>query len=393
MRIGLMLRALDERGGVGVYAYNITKELLKLETGHEFFFYYRSSAPLGTFSSENVTEKVLRAPGKALWDQVRVPLEAYRDRLDVLFHPKFTAPLLCPCPVVMAVHGADWFMPDQAVFYHWLDVRYIRTVMPLYFRKCARVVSVSKLTTQNFNNVLSLPTGKVQTVYFGPAEHFVPVRSKERLTEVQEGYRLPRNFFLTLAKVGSGAKRKNFGNLIEGYRRYWEASGDPVSLVVGGRDCERFRAEFAIPSEGFGADVRFPGWIDQQDLPAIYSSSLAYIYPSNLEAFPIPLTEAMATATPIVTSNVNGLEEIAGDAALYVDPSRPSEIAAALARIEADDQLRGELSDLGLSRSKMFSWRRCASEVLDILVGAAGSSPKLLDPEQEVDRAQRSELS
>jgi glycosyltransferase involved in cell wall biosynthesis len=119
----------------------------------------------------------------------------------------------------------------------------------------------------------------------------------------------------------------------------------------------------------------FPGWIDQSDLPAIYSLADLYLYPSNLEAFPIPITEAMACGTPIITSRANGLEEIAGSAALLVNPDDPEEIADAVQRVLTTPGLQAELSAAGLERSRRFSWERCAKETLDILRGLAAAAP------------------
>ncbi|HYQ73206.1 MAG TPA: hypothetical protein VET88_14915, partial [Gammaproteobacteria bacterium] len=95
MKIGIMLRALDEKGGIGVYTQNITEELLRLDRRNRYILYYRNAANLGRFAHyDNVTERLVRGGGKALWDQVRIPLACWRDRVDVVFHPKFTVPLL-----------------------------------------------------------------------------------------------------------------------------------------------------------------------------------------------------------------------------------------------------------------------------------------------------------
>ena len=367
MRIGLMLRAFDEKGGVGVYTRNIVEELLGFDRRNQYILFYRNREHLGRYSHyENVTERWVRGGSKAAWDQIAIPLACRREKVDVLFHPKFTAPLLAPCRVVMVVHGADWFIPEQAQFYGKLDVRYIRTVMPWYFRKCSVVISVSELTTENFNSVLRLPAGKVKTVYFGPARHFRRVTDRSELEQVRTRYDLPEEFVLTLTKRGGGT-RKNLGKLLEAYARYHASVPNPQKLVIGGKDCELYRVEYSIPEDGYGADIVFPGWIDQQDLPAVYSLASLYLYPSNLEAFPIPLTEAMACGTPIVTSNINGLEEIAGDAALLVDPTNPQDIASALEEVLSDPTLSQSLSERGLERSKRFTWDRCARETLAIL--------------------------
>jgi glycosyltransferase involved in cell wall biosynthesis len=381
MRIGIMLRELDARGGVSVYAENMTRELLAIDRRNTYVLFYRSAEHVGRFGRyPNVTERVVEAPaalplsqGKysvnlwdPIWDQLQIPLACLRERIDVLFHPKFTVPLLAPCKTVMVVHGADWFVPEQAKFYGDFDVRQIRAVMPWYFRKASLVLSVSRLTTENFIAALGTAPEKIRTVYFGPAKHFRPVQDAAELARVRERYGLPERFILTLSKYGGGG-RKNFGNLVEAYRLHRERHADGPALVVGGRGCEGFRADYGIPHEGYGADVLFPGWIDQADLPAVLSQALLYLYPSNLEAFPIPLTEAMTCGTPVVTSDVNGLEEIAGDAGLRVDPEDPAAIAAAIGRVVADPGLRSELSRRGIERARRFTWQRCGRETLELL--------------------------
>jgi len=375
MRIGMMLRTIDEKGGIGVYTNNLVPELLAIDRKNHYVLFYRTEQNLGRFAHhENVTERLIRAPHKALWDQVAIPWACWREKLDVVYHPKFTVPFLAPCKTIMVVHGADWFIPEQAQYYSRFDQHYVRTFMPWYFRKAAVVISVSQLTTDNFNRILEPPAGKVKTVYFGPAKHFRRVEDPALLAEVRQRYELPEKFIFTLTKLGDG-NRKNFGNIHLAYKQFHERTASPHKLVVGGKECWKLRQQYGIADEGYGRDIVFPGWIDQADLPAIYSMADLYLYTSNLEAFPIPITEALACGTPIITSDANGLEELAGDAALRVDPSRPDEIADAVSSTLNDPERLRELSARGLERSKMFSWERCAHETLEIIEGLDLSSP------------------
>ena len=118
MRIGIMLRAFDEKGGVGVYTRNVVRELLALDRSNSYHLFFMNEDNLGRFAGvRNVTEHLVGGANKAYWDQVAIPWACRRNRIDVLFHPKFTVPLMAPCKTVMVVHGADWFMPEQAVFY------------------------------------------------------------------------------------------------------------------------------------------------------------------------------------------------------------------------------------------------------------------------------------
>ena len=373
MRIGIMLRSMDEKGGVGVYSRNIVKELLGLDSKNEYLLFYANPANLGSFSQHKEVKEIwVRGSNKAYWDQIAIPNACRKEKINLLFHPKFTVPLFAPCKAVMVVHGADWLIPEQAQFYTWSDVKYMQMMLPLYFMKSAAVISVSQETTDNFNKILKLPEGKVQTIYFAPARNFKRITDPEILQAAKAKYNLPDYFILTLTKRKGGG-RKNLGHVFEAYSRYNQQTNDPHKLVIGGKDCYLFRDEYGIPTDGYGKNILFPDWIDQADMPAVFSLASLYLYPSNLEAFPIPLTEAMACGTPILTSNVNGLKEIAGDAAILIDPNDTESIANGISQILSDTNLRETLSRKGLERSSLFTWDLCASKTLELLERVASN--------------------
>ncbi len=365
MRIGIMLRTLHERGGVGVYAKYITEELLARDRENEYVLYYLGRSHVGTFAHySNVEERPLKTTNKAVWDQISVPLACRRDRIDVLFHPKFTVPLLAPCPSVMVLHGAGWFIPEHQKYWGAMDVRYLRLVMPLYCRRAKAILSVSNVTTDIFTRLFRLPEGKVKTVYLAPGKHFSRVEDTAILDSVRKRYGLPEQFVFTLSKY-PGGDRKNIDGIFAAYEAVHGTTDH--KLVVGGKNCDKFRDDYHLPSDGFGKDVLFPGYIAQEDLPAVYSLASVFLYPSNMEAFPIPVTEAMACGTPLITSTGNGLKEIAGEGAVLVDPREHSAIAAALDHVLQNEDVRTSLGQKGLERSKMYSWEKCASETLDVL--------------------------
>src|SRR5690606_6123411 len=159
---------------------------------------------------------------------------------------------------------------EAAHFYTRLDRLYMHVFMPLYLRRAARVLSVSELTTGHFNRLFRLPPGKIRTTYFGPAPHFRRVEDPEVLRRVQARYALPQRFILTLSKA-AGGERKNIGGIFRAYARAHATI--PHKLVVVGQGCDRFREQYGVPDAGWGADVQFPGWIDQDDLPAVYTLS------------------------------------------------------------------------------------------------------------------------
>jgi glycosyltransferase involved in cell wall biosynthesis len=367
-----MLRTLDEQGGVGVYSRNLIETLLQLVAEIEYRLLYRSPVQLGRYAGKNnVSEHLLPGRNKAWWDQVSAPRACRHLGADLILHPKFTVPLLTRTPTVMVLHGADWFLPGAAQFYSRLDRAYMRVFMPLYLRSAAVALSVSQITTDDFRRIFGLPEDKVRTVYFGPAAHFARVTDEAALAAMRRKYGLAGKFLFTLAKTGDRG-RKNIGRVFEAFASLHGQI--PHKLVVGGKGCAQFREDYGIPADGWGANVLFPGWMDQGDLPAVYSAADLYLYPSNQEAFPIPITEAMACGTPIVTSRANGLEEIAGTAALFVNPQDANEIAEAVRRVVSVPALREELAAAGLRRSRTFSWENCARRTLAILEEIHGRS-------------------
>lgn len=372
MRIGVMLRSIDEKGGIGVYSYNITRELLDFDRDNQYILLYRNSSNLGRFAHyRHVIERLVPAPNKAAWDQVSIPLVCQKEKLDVLFHPKFTVPLLAPCKTVMVLHGAGWFMPEFQDYWSKLDISYVRAAMPLYCRSASALISVSRLTTDTFNRVFGLPPGKITTIYFAPARNFQRVSDSQVLMRVRAKYRLPNRFIFTLSGYDRG-DRKNFAGILKAYQSHHGKTQH--QLVVGGKACYKFRADYGIPDTGYGSGILFPGWIEQEDLPAIYSLADVFLYPSNMEAFPIPITEALACGTPIITSNANGLMEIVGEAAVHVNPEDHQEIANALYRVLSDPKLREDLSARGTRRAKVFNWDVCARETLRILTEVVSRS-------------------
>ncbi len=214
MRIGIMLRTLDESGGIAMYTRNLVQELLCIDRANEYVLFYRTPNHIGRFGRyDNVSERWVKAPNKALWDQVMIPYACWREGVDLVFHPKFTVPLLAPCKKVMVVHGADWFIPGQAQYYDRLDKAYIKLTMPVYFRTADLVISVSELTTQNFREILGVSAEKIKTIYFAPARHFKREEDPER----------------TRRRRPPGARASNGKMTLRGLSRLERATGSPRS--------------------------------------------------------------------------------------------------------------------------------------------------------------------
>jgi glycosyltransferase involved in cell wall biosynthesis len=369
MKIGIMLRCVDEKGGIGVYARNVVPELLQNDNENEYFLFYSKKANIGRYKEyNNAKEMFIYAPNRAIWDQLAIPYVVKKEKIDIIFHPKFTLPLFTEARTVMVLHGADWFLPEYKAIYNKLDVMYLKKFMPLYLKKASRAISVSNYCTEGFVSAFPWAKDKIQTIYFGPHKMFRPILDTSILTKIRLKYRLPERFILTVIRYDSGTKniRKNFGGMIQAYKLCKER-GIPQKFVVIGKDCNLYADEYNILGMGLAKDVFFPGYVEQSDLPALYSLADLYLYPTLIEAFPIPITEALACGCPIVTSHGTGLRELAGNAAVLVDPMKPLEIADGMCRLLADEYLRQHLRRKGLEQSKRFSWDKCGRETLAVL--------------------------
>ena len=371
MQIGVMLRGVDKKGGTGVYARNLVPELLDQGRDHRWTLLYSSPAQLGSFgAAANVREVVLRSRSALWWDQVLVPRYTRTTRLNVLFHTKFTVPLLGGTPAVMALHGASWY--TEPSLYKWWDVRYIRLVMPLYCRKAAHLVSNSQCTTNDYVNLVGSNPENITTVPLAASELFRPISDDQQIERVRHRYKLPAEFLLSVVAYDP---RKNVPRLLEAFAKCRRRR--PCKLVLVGKDCTRYREELPELMSEVGKDVITPGWVEQSDLPALYSMATVFFFPSIYEEFGIPNCEAMACGTPIVSASTGAVPEVVGNAALTVDPHDTDAMADALVRLLNDADLRRQLSERGLERSKMFSWKRTARETLRVLegVGHADADP------------------
>lgn len=366
MKIGIMLRGLDKRGGIGVYARNLVPRLVRLGKRHDWVLLHPSEEQLGMLSLDDagdVEERVLAAATWLQWDQWRVPAFARRRELDLLFNVKFTVPLWGPVPTVMAVHGMSWYVIPRC--YSTLEIAYIRLAMPRYAARAAHLVSNSRCTTDDYVRILGVPRDKITTAHLAAADHFGRVADQAELDRVRQRYGLPDSFVLS---VGADDPRKNVPRLLEAFARCHERV--PCKLVLVGRGCERFRQKLPGVMARCGDDLVFPGWIPQEDLPAVYSMASVFFFPSLYEEFGIPNCEALACGLPVVSSSVGAPPEVVGDAGILVDPHDVDGMADALFEVLSDGEVRASLARRAAARSALFSWDETARRTLRALESA-----------------------
>jgi glycosyltransferase involved in cell wall biosynthesis len=392
MRIGLMLRAIDDVDGQGIYIRKLCDALFQVDPQNEYVAFYNHERQAGRYRGHaNVREVVV--PGsssKLVWDQVLVPLAGRREGIDVLFHHKFSIPLVSSCPVVVQQRGTEfWSHPE---FYTGLsgqvDRLYSRLMIPLYCKRAARVLTNSNTLGDELVRYVGVPRSKLRTVYASADASFHPISDSQILEQVRQRYALPAEPFLLMVVKGhqvlgqaSGKTlnpRKNVPATLEAYgrmrRQAIQSGADAVpSLVILGLGiAERLTPE-VIAEHTDPATIYTPGFVELSDMPAVYSMARALVFPSHYESFGIPIVEAMACGCPVVTSTTSACPEVAGEAALLVDPNDVEGLASAMGRVSFDDSLADELRRRGFYRAAAFSWKQSALTLLSELRTAAGN--------------------
>lgn len=388
-----MLRAIDDVDGQGIYIRKLCDALFEADPQSEYVAFYSRAGQAGRYRHRpNVREVVVPGASKLLWDQVLVPWAARRENLDVLFHHKFSIPLLASCPTVVQQRGTEyWSHPEFYVGLSGrLDQLYNRIMIPLYCRRAARVLTNSDTLADELVRHVGVPRSKLRTVYASADESFRPITDPAALAAVRARYRLPPEPFLLMVVKGhqilgqaSGkalTPRKNVAAALEAYgsmrRRAAELGAAAPPLVILGIGIAERLTPDVVARHAEPSSVHTPGFVEFADMPALYSMARALVFPSRYESFGIPIVEAMACGCPVVTASTSACPEVAGGAALLVDPDDLAGLAAAMERVSLDDRLAAELRDRGLRRAAEFSWNSSALTLLsELRIAARSRSP------------------
>ncbi len=368
MRVGYLTYGLDRApAGIGRYAVELLRALAALPHSHQIVLLTTEPEDRhglwGQFEHHALPGcrllPALMTVGNLMLSQV-----AWRHQLDVIHDPNGIAPFLGPragIPRIVTIH--DTFAYVHPETHNRLDnVRY-RWQLPYTARRADAVITVSECSRHDLMCYLGLEAKHVHVIPEGVDPRFKPIADDGARQAVLARYRITPPYLLYVGGINA---RKNIVRLFEAYTRVRESQPD-VTLVIGGkRQWQTHEIDATFRRLDLASHVHFTGYVDDADLPALYSAADAFVFPSLYEGFGIPPLEAMACGTPVVTSNVSSLPEVVGDAALTVDPYDVAGLAAAIGRVLADTALRADLRQRGIERAAQFTWERTARETLAI---------------------------
>ncbi len=329
--------------------------------GMEMTFYHT-----GAFGPEARTGQLRRL--FPAWPYLRIPVvtpwRLARDRIDVA-HFQYFAPPLSPCPVVLTVHDLSYEKHPE--FFSPAMASRMRRVMPRMVRMARHLIAVSKATRDDLVSVYGLDPGRISVIHNGLGAGFGKLDDAPRAMRMTARFAINRPFILCVGNLGA---RKNQRQLVRAYARLARAT--PHDLVLVGKQAwggDRVVEE--IRALGIGDRVHMTGFVTQEELLGLYNRATFSVYPSFYEGFGLPVLESMACGTPVITSVVSSMPEIAGDAALLVDPADEDALGAAMARLLGSAELCVRLREAGLARSRQFSWADAAARTVEVYRRAA----------------------
>jgi glycosyltransferase involved in cell wall biosynthesis len=316
-----------------------------------------------TITNENFSKKPLRAKVFSIEEQFQLVSRARKERLDLFHSPHFVVPLLWRRNLVTTIYDLIPLIYSESLPSTASRV-YCYIMMRAAARKSRKVITDSYHTQRDIVKYLKIPETKVKVIYGGVNENYRPVENERTLRKVKERYKTSEKFIFY---IGQWKPHKNILRLMRAFHKLKIKTGIPHKLVIGGRKDPRYSEIPALARDlELEEDIIFSGYIPEEDLPALYSAAELFVLPSLYEGFGLPLLEAMACGTPVVSSNASSLPEIARNAAIFVNPDSVEEIAQAIQEVLKDRKLREKLIQKGLKRARLFTWEKTGRETLRV---------------------------
>lgn len=366
MRIGIEAQRIfrQNKHGMDYVVLQEIKELQQMDTENEYYVFVKPGEDRCVESTKNVHVIELKCPSYPLWEQWALPRAARKYGVDILHCTSNTAPIWCDIPLVLTLHDIIFLEPrdkQNKSIYQNMGWFYRRLDVPRILDKCRRIITVSNFEMENIISKLNIPRERMVMIYNGYNDWFKPTEDKN---EVYRKYIAESGYFFFL---GNTDPKKNTERTLIAYSKYLTQSTIKRKLLMADMNPEYLNGIIERNHiENIRENIVMPGYIVNSDLPYIYNNAFAFLYTSLRESFGIPLLEAMACGTPVITSNTSSMPEIGGPDAILVNPENSDEITAMMLRLETDQAFYEQQEQIGLERAKLFSWKKTAENLLKL---------------------------
>lgn len=346
--------------GIGWFTYETLKRITKSHPEHHFIFIFDRTFDQEFIFSDNITPVVLSPQARHpllfyIWFEYSITRILKDLKADLFLSPDGYLSLSTEVKSLAVIHDLNFEHYPKDLPY--LVRRYYQYFFPKFAHKAVRIATVSEYSKQDIATTYGVESNKIDVVYNGVGESFAPV-SEEEKRNTKNKYTRSSDFFLF---IGSLHPRKNITRLFLAFDEFKKSTSSDIKLlIVGQKYWWTNEIEHAFKNMQFQADVLFTGGLPHQELKNIIASAMALVYVSYFEGFGIPILEAMQCDVPVITSNITSMPEVAGDAALFVDPFSVDSIKEAMLKIANDEQMRITLIEKGRERRQVFSWDKTA---------------------------------
>lgn len=372
MRIGIEAQRLfrQKKHGMDIVALELIKALHDIDRENEYHIFVKKDADTSCLQLQhpNFILHILPSMPYPVWEQVYLPSYIRKLKLDVLHCTANTAPIFCPCKKVVTLHDIIFLESNplnKGTWYQKFGNLYRRWLVPVVVKTTDILITVSYYEQKRIKDHFKLGDDKVKVVYNGVGNHFFHSHGASEIKAIKDKYILPENFILFL---GNKNPKKNLPNVVRAYSKYVDMRPNGLSLVI--LDFPKDSLEEFVQTEGLNKEIVektvSPGYVNNKELPVLIQASTLFLYPSLRESFGIPILEAMAGHIPVITSNTSSMPEVAGDAALFVNPESVGEIGDAILQLEDDIDMQKRLVEAGVKRSAQFSWKSSALQSVAI---------------------------
>jgi glycosyltransferase involved in cell wall biosynthesis len=363
MRVAIDARKLHDFG-IGTYTRNLLRQLAHIDHDNEYVLLCREPdlaipAELGP----NFRAVLEPSPNYSIREQIHVPWLLHRERPDVFHAPHYVLPPAIRCRSVVTIHDCihmmfPQYLPNRAAY------AYARASMWTATRRSDRILTVSEASKRDIMHFFNVPAEKIVVVHNAIDERFRVEPAEEDVARVRERYQLNHRFVLY---VGNIKPHKNLVRLIESFDALRRRGFDDLKLLIIGDEISKLPAlRRAVHKYKLHKYVRFLGYLPDDTLAILYRLAAVFVFPSLYEGFGLPPLEAMASGTPVVTSNVSSMPEVTGDAAVLVDPYDVDAIASGMERVVSSPTLSQELRAKGIARSREFSWEESVARTHEL---------------------------
>jgi len=365
MRIAVNTRFLlyQNLSGFGVFINEIFSRLVKEHPDIEFTFIFDRPYHPSFIYNENVKAKVLFPPArhpilKFIYYQFSLQKFINRNNFDLFISPDSELPLHLNCPSLLVLHDINFF--HNTNYLSGLNRRYMTYFTPKFLKAATHIVTVSEFCKKDIEDYFPFTKNKVGVVYNAASDYFKPLTDNEILIN-RNKYSNGKPYFLF---IGAITPRKNLANLIKAYNIFRKNTNQNYPLIiVGGQMHKDKDLDNELKNTEYKSDIYLLGNVSNKDIAQIVGSAFALVFPSQFEGFGIPIVEAMKAGIPVITSNISSMPEIAGNAALLVDPFNPDSIAEAMILLTNSQPLYDDLKIKALQRVKNFSWEQSAAKM------------------------------